>query len=308
MHSSTTQIITNDFQRSLVGLVGITCDPSCLLGPTQPITGPKGHHWPPQHACDTHLLHAAGGDDTAEAVPVTVQNPALATKLSNATSNVSGTTTAAAGDSTSTKSSPSADSKVQAPLPGGVAGRTINTQNSDCADSDLGYACAVVLERGVIHWSVGTALPDNVCTKAAASRSSSKAQEAYNEASGSSSMVHFAFQGFTTGWVGLSLTAAPGKMAPADAVIGWIRPDGLSHVQSYYVTEYAVAPKDVSAGWASSAAVVQASNTTVVCFSRLLSQPLAKAVPVIASDGTANGEQVMCPACGHAAQARKPTT
>jgi hypothetical protein len=238
-------------------------------------------------------------------VSVTVQNPDLANKLSNATSNVSGTTkTSAAEGSDQSKDGDSTSIKgpSTAPLAAGVAGRTINTQNSDCADSDMGYACAVVLEHGIIHWSIGTALPDNLCTKAAASGSSSKAQEAYDEAydeaSGSSPLVHFAFQGFTTGWVGLSLTAAPGKMAPADAVIGWIRPDGFSHVQSYYVTDYAVAPKDVSPGWASSTAVVQASNTTVVCFSRQLSQPLAKAVPEIASDGTANGEQPrgVCPA------------
>ena len=102
-------------------------------------------------------------------------------------------------------------------------------------------------------------------------------------------MAHFAFQAQATGWIALALTARPGRMYPADAVLGYVNPDGQGSVQSFYLRNNFPTFNDAFGGWAAYMGVVQASGSTWVCFSRRLVEPTAPAVKNIATDGNENG-------------------
>ncbi len=102
-------------------------------------------------------------------------------------------------------------------------------------------------------------------------------------------MAHFAFQAQATGWIALALTARPGKMYPADAVLGYVNPDGQGSVQSFYLRNNFPTFNDAFGGWASYMGVVQASGRTWVCFSRRLVEPTAPGVKNITTDGNENG-------------------
>jgi hypothetical protein len=84
------------------------------------------------------------------------------------------------------------------------------------------------------------------------------------------------------GYVAVGFTQRPGKMFPADAVIGSSGPNGAKYVQSYKILGYSVHnPKDVTPGWAGHMGLISSGSngTTTLCFSRPITTVSAQATP-----------------------------
>jgi hypothetical protein len=60
-------------------------------------------------------------------------------------------------------------------------------------------------------------------------------------------------------------------------------------VASYHLVSYEVAPEDATTGWAYSMGVVQQDGKTIVCFSRPVDAPAAKASPKLNLPGARRG-------------------
>ena len=115
------------------------------------------------------------------------------------------------------------------------------TAQSECEESDLGYACMKTLSDFYnLHWTLNE---DN---------------------------VEIAMEGIGAEWVGFSFAEEEGAMAPADAVIGWTMGREFS-VEPYRITERAVAEdnqdEDVTINGRS---VTQDDERTIVAFVRSL--------------------------------------
>lgn len=81
-----------------------------------------------------------------------------------------------------------------------------------CTPSSLGYQCSSEVAKGVtLHYSYGGQQPINVCTN-----KTSLDRAARN----SSTLLHFLIETEQQGYAAVGFPLAPGRMVPADAVIG----------------------------------------------------------------------------------------
>jgi len=152
---------------------------------------------------------------------------------------------------------------------------------SSCARSPLGYNCMVRPQPGVaIHYSLGgNQPPQNPCT----SSGSAPEMSVVDKDTVPQRLAHFALEATTPGFVAMSFPQTPGKMWPADAVIGSGSTSGAtpSQVQAYHLTRYAVSAADANDGWALHKGLIDQGGKRVVCFSRALDAPGAAVVKSI---------------------------
>lgn len=87
------------------------------------------------------------------------------------------------------------------------------------------------------------------------------------------------------GWVGLSFPVVAGRMAPADAVIGWVGSSGVPEVAAYYLTGHVVSQSNSVTGWSTNMGVVKLGQSTIVCFSRPVKATAARAVDSVNTAG-----------------------
>jgi len=127
-----------------------------------------------------------------------------------------------------------------------------------------------------IHYSLGgNQPPENPCTSA--SSSATKAMVVPQR------LAHFAVEADTPRFVAMSFPQTPGKMWPADAVIGSgsVSDAAATQVQAYHLTRYSAAPGDINDGWALHKGFINQGGKRVVCFSRALDAPGASVVKSI---------------------------
>jgi hypothetical protein len=155
---------------------------------------------------------------------------------------------------------------------------------ASCRASSKGYRCSVPFARGTVHYTIGGALPDNACTRAAAAAvNTRRAGNTTSQTLASSDMAHFMLEAQTTGYVSLAIGSDAGSMYPADAVIGFLDNSGAGDVRSYFIERLTVTEENERGGWAVNTAVMRGSNATVLCFSRYLYEPAANIMKTIPS-------------------------
>ncbi len=90
------------------------------------------------------------------------------------------------------------------------------------------------------------------------------------------------------GYVSLAFPERINQMVPADAVIGWLSPDGLPSINTHHLGSYKA--KQISADssnstWASHMGVVMEGGLNTMCFSRPLHSARARVQASIEPQG-----------------------
>ena len=104
---------------------------------------------------------------------------------------------------------------------------SMSPSGDGCALSPLDYQCMSILGEVTVHWTLGPA---------AASGSVLEVDEGE---------VAMAISAATTGYVAVSFAQAPGSMAPADVILGWVNDAGAT-INAYDITERDITSNDRS--------------------------------------------------------------
>eukprot|EP00210_Caulerpa_lentillifera_P000588 g569.t1 len=116
-------------------------------------------------------------------------------------------------------------------------------QNAQCEASSLGHTCMAALSSEYnLHWTL------------------------------TGNLLELAMEANTLGWVGFSVAGIQDRMAPADAVIGWVSTAGLT-VRAYNITVRNVTPGDedpnINLGRIGGS---ENSTSTTIRFSRIITE------------------------------------
>ncbi|KAF8055284.1 cytochrome b561 and DOMON domain-containing protein [Scenedesmus sp. PABB004] len=190
---------------------------------------------------------------------------------------------AAAAAAPAPKPAAAAATPVTKAAAAGTPAAAAHAPTPGCDPSAYGYACAVAVRGGAtLHFTRGGAAPPaNPCTASAPAASAAGAAPG--------ELLHLLLESPSSGYAGLSFPATPGRMVPADAVIGWLDPaSGAPKVSAYALENYSPRPSATNFagnGWASNlGAAHSADGHTLVCFSRATGG---------AADGSATGRRLL---------------